>query len=281
MHLEDGSQRPLVSTKQQLPSPVTHLTIRDDLSLYELDTACRLSSVIGDMVGERSTSQYVYLHIPRPEYILVMLGHQRGRYGGGIMSDWLAAVGHRSQRVSALFKALLTTQSNVNIEIGSPLDSILMPYLHEAIESEETPSPNELADLIRCSNTEVGELFKQWLTVRKGNVDLDYYDLAQFGYVAGVAVNFADGMLTIEVDNPSEEPIFKAVSRVVRRCSEQGPTWRGNAMAVYPYEQMASWHEGPADWRRVTRTAVDGDAVEAIMLQYGIDMRQRDYVVRL
>jgi hypothetical protein len=281
MHLEDGSQRPLVSTKQQLPAPIAHLTVLEDFSLYELDTACRLSSVIRDMAGD-SSKPHIYLHIPRPEYILVMMGHQRGKSGGRIMSDWLAAVGRRSQRVSELFEACLTMQSGANIDIGSPLDNILLPYLHEAIEHDKSPSPHELADLIHHSNTEVAELFKQWLSVCKGNSDdLDYYDLAQFGYVAGVAVNLAEGMLTIEVDNPSEEPIFKAASRVVRRCSERASGWRGNAMAVYPYEQMASWREGPADWGRVTRTAVDGDAVKAIMSQYGIDMRQRDYVVQL
>lgn len=280
MHLEDGSQRPLVSTKQQLPSPITDLTVLDDFSLYELDTACRLSSVIRDMASDGSKPQQIYLHIPRPEYILVMMGHQRGRSGSGIMSEWLAAVERRSQRVSALFEACLA-QPGVNIVAGSPLDGLLLPYLREAIEGGESPLPSELVDLIRCSDTEVGEMFKQWLAVCKGNSNLDYYDLAQFGYVAGVAVNLAEDMLTIEVDNPAEEPIFKSVSRIVQRTSGQGLGWQGNAMAVYPYEQMASWREGPADWRRVTRTAVDGDAVKAIMSQYGIDMRQRDYVAGL
>ncbi len=196
------------------------------------------------------------------------------------MSEWLAAVERRSQRVSALFEACLA-QPGVNIVAGSPLDGLLLPYLREAIEGGESPLPSELVDLIRCSDTEVGEMFKQWLAVCKGNSNLDYYDLAQFGYVAGVAVNLAEDMLTIEVDNPAEEPIFKSVSRIVQRTSGQGLGWQGNAMAVYPYEQMASWREGPADWRRVTRTAVDGDAVKAIMSQYGIDMRQRDYVAGL
>ena len=196
------------------------------------------------------------------------------------MRDWLDAVDHRSKRVSQLFKACLTARGNAEIDIGSPLDDVLLPYLREAIDGDRAPSPGELADLIR-SSTELGGLFTHWLEACKAGSEPDYYDLAQFGYLAGVAVNLAENMLTIEVDNPSEEPIFKTLSRIIHRSSDEGVNCHGNVMAVYPYEQMASWREGPADWRRVTSTAVDGDAVKAIMSQYGIDIRQRDYVVRL
>lgn len=282
MHLADGSQRPLVSTRQSLPAPICRLTFYDDLSLYEIDTACRLSSVIGDMVGECTLTRRVFLHVPRPEYLLVMLGHQRGSCSEDIMSHWLSAVDHRSERVSELFRTLLAMRSAVQVQVGSPLDEVLMPLLRETIACGQVPSPNELAEVIRCGGTEIGELFDLWLSARKGGANFDYYDLAHFGYVAGVAVNLVKDTLTVEVDNPSEEPIFKSLARVVRRTEDKVLALKGNAMAVYPYEQMAGWDNGPVDWRPVRKTAVDsGDAVDAIMAQYGIESRYRDHIDRL
>jgi hypothetical protein len=277
-HLADGSQRPLVSTRQLLPSPITKLSFCNDLSLYELDTAYRLGGVISDMIGECRPARCVYLHIPRPEYVLVMLGHQRGHGSGEVMKEWLAAVDRRSKRMGQLFKLLLETRSEVQVDVGSPLDNVMMPYLREAVTAGRTPSPRELADVIHHSHTDVGELFKHWLASRTEDGNVDYYGLAQFSYVAGVVLNMDDDALTIEVDNPSEEPIFKAVSQVIRRTDKQARSWKGNVMAVYPYEQMASWHERSVDWRRVTKNAVEGDVVGAIMAQYGIDVDQRDGV---
>lgn len=280
MHLANGSQLPLVSTRQMLPAPIKRLEVHDDLSLYELDTACRLSSVIRDMIDGSASGTYVYLHIPKPEYLLVMFGHQRGLSGGRVMKEWLTAVDHRAARIDELFKAFLTP-ATVDIRAGSPLDDSLMPYLRETIRCGYTPKPHELADVIRHSNAKIADVFEHWLRARGDKVEFDYYDLAQFGYLAGVIANLTQDSLVIEVDNPSEEPIFKAVSRVMRRAEKDGSIWSGNVMAAYPYEQMASWHGAPTDWRPVTKGAVNGDAVQAIMSQYGIDLERRDYVDKL
>lgn len=280
VHFADGSQRPLVSTRQLFPSRIVDLTISEDLSLYELDTACRLGGLIGDMIGGYGSATKVYLHIPRPEYVLVMMGHQRGGGGDDVMKDWLTAVDQRSARVGRLFKAILGVQK-VHASVGSPLDKIIMPYLRDAVMAGETPTPAELADIIRNTRSSVGNLFKHWLGSRKNESDVDYYDLAQFSYVAGVMLNMSSNALTIEVDNPSEEPIFKAVSRVTRQAGRLGAPWDGNAMAIYPYEQMANWHEGSTDWRRVTGTAIEGDIVGAMLAQYGLDAYRRDQLLEV
>lgn len=230
------------------------------------------------MIGECSPARYVYLHIPRPEYVLVMMGHQRGNGSGEVMKEWLAAVDRRSSRVGSLFKLLLEARSEVRVDVGSPFNNVMMPYLREAVALGRTPSPRELVDVIHQSPTRIGELFRHWSAVRGADEHLDYYGLAQFSYAAGVVLNMADDALTVEVDNPSEEPIFKTVSQVIRRTDEPARFWKGNVMAVYPYEQMASWHERPVDWRRVTRDSVEGDVEKTIRAQYGIDVDGRDDV---
>jgi len=272
-NLTDGSRRSLDSIRMSLSSPINKLSIRRELSLYELDTACRLSSVIRDMAQASTQPAVVYVHVPRPEYVLVMLGHQRGARSGSVMRAWLDAVEHRGMLVGDLFHALIAVGSAF-IKVGSPFDAILMPYLREALTHDRTPSVHELIDVILSSHTAVGELLTFWLAARDGTHDIDYYDLAYFGYVAGVAINLADTALTIEVDNPSEQPIFQAVSRTLRHA-ETG-IWRGNVMAVYPCEHASGVGVHSMIARGITTDTVNADLAMSIMKRYGIDQAQRD-----
>jgi hypothetical protein len=253
MNLADGSRRPLVSNRLSLSSPIKGISIRDGFSLYELDTAYRLSSVIGSMAQQCSHATRIYVHIPRPEYILVMFGHRRGVRGESVMMDWMEAVEQRGARVGELFKTLLATWSTSRVDVGSPLDAILMPYLRDAVAQGKTPSPHELMEVIHASDTAVSGLLSEWLAARKDSRNVDYYDLAHFGYVAGVAVNLVDRSLTVEVDNPFEEPIFRALSRVIRRAGEHLRVWPGNVMAMYPYGAAASPQRESTEWETIRR----------------------------
>ena len=276
MNLANGSRRPLVSNRLSLPSPVRSLSICNDLSFYELDTVCRLSSVIGNMAEQYTQPTRVYVHIPQPEYVLVMFGHRRGARGKSVMREWLKAVERRGSRVGALFNQLLATSSTTQVAIGSPLDASLMPFLRDCIEQDITPSPDELMEIISHSNGMIGDLLSLWLAVRKDNRAIDYYDLAHFGYVAGVALNLADQALTIEVDNPSEEPIFRALSRVHRHPDMQALEWPGNAMAIYPYAESAS----SPDKYMFSQTPLNENGIShSILSQYGFNALQTPITV--
>jgi hypothetical protein len=146
-----------------------------------------------------------------------------------------------------------------------------MPHLRDAVALDRTPSVHELSELISGSHTVVSELFDHWLAARKGNQDLDYYDLAHFGYVAGVAINLRKKTLTIEVDNPSEEPIFRAMSRVLRRARAQNSLTTGNVMAIYPYQQTVGLHYGFSNWQAPSPDVPVNEVVSSIMSQYGMD----------
>jgi hypothetical protein len=239
-HLVDGSQRSIVSTRLSLPSPIERLSIHEHLSGYEFDTASRLSSVIGSMAERLIKPARVYVHVPVPEYVLFMLGHQRGVARGPVMKEWLEAVERRGALVAELFGSMLAREpASLLVHIGSPLTDVVMPHLHDAIASEEALSAQELVRLIAGSETPIGEAFKWWLDTRDGR-DVGYYDLAHFGYVAGVVMNVLGRGLVIEVENPSEEPIFRAASRVIKRGRTLGALeWRADLMAVYPSERAA------------------------------------------
>lgn len=267
--LADGSKQSIVSTKLVFRSPIEKLTICDRLSFYEVDTACRLSSVIGGVAEALSYPAPVYVHIPVPEYVLFMLGHQRGIVND-VMVEWLDAVEARGAVVAQLFQHLLARQSSqLDITVSSPLDAVLMPFLRSAIADGVPLSPNDLADLIHRSNTTIGRIFGDWLNTRK-DPSISFYDLAHFGYSAGVVLNSLAPGLTIEIENPSEGPIFRAASRVIKSGWRRGALeYRGNLMAVYPYEQMIANFETDLEWRQTIRRHSEAHVIKNLVRQYG------------
>jgi hypothetical protein len=266
--LADGSKQSIVSTKLVLPSPIERLTVCDRLSFYEVDTACRLSSVIGGMAEVLPRSAPVYVHIPVPEYILFMLGHERGVVND-VMVEWLDAVEARGTLVAQLFRRLLARQSShLDVTIGSPLDDVLMPFLRSAIAGGLSLSPDDIVDVIRSSHTTTGSIFDDWLSIRKDR-PIDFYDLAHFGYSAGIIVGSLAPGLTIEIDNPSEGPIFRAASQVIKSSWKRGGfKYRGNLIAMYPYEQVIADFETDLEWRRTTETHSDASVIKRLVYQY-------------
>jgi hypothetical protein len=269
--LADGSRRSLVSARLPLASPIERLAIRDELSTYEADTACRLSTVIGSMAESLRQNGRAYVHIPVPEYVLFMLGQQRGPSNGAVMREWLEAVERRGVIVAELFGRLLAAGSPMlKVELGSPLDDAVMPYLREAIRADRLPTVRDLIELIRSSSTVVGEALDYWLTTR-GRTEIGYHDLSQFGYLAGVLVQLHGHRgLVVEVENPSEEPIFRTASRIVRRMrNAKLNAWSGNLMAVYPHEQTIEPCEGVLDWHTEATGDLSEELFRHIMRQYG------------
>jgi hypothetical protein len=261
MTLADGSRYPLVSNRLSLPSPLESFSTCEKLSAYERETAYRLTGVIGGMAVRSAQNTRIYVHIPRPEYVLVMFGHRRGARTGSVMRDWVEAVERRGARLGQLFKMLLARKCDAHVEVGSPLDALLMPYLRGAIAQGRTPSPDELVEVLKSRESAVGELLSHWLATRGDNGAIDYYDLAHFGYVAGLATNLLPSTLTVEVDNPSEEPIFRALSRILRTQGDHSVIWPGNAMAVYPYQALPNSRRASAEWQLVRGSAGSADAV--------------------
>jgi hypothetical protein len=268
--LADGSRHSIVSSRRHWPSPIERLAIRDAVSLYEVDTAYRLSSVIRSMAEGRGHRVHVYIHIPVPEYVLFMLGRQRGRAHGAVMREWLAAVDRRGAEVGRLFQGVLKPEeTQLQVAVGSPLDDVLMPVLREAIAAGNAPTVREIMGLIRGYGSPISEALDHWLATRAGT-KIGYDELAQFGYVAGILTQMhGDGDLTIEVENPAEEPIFRAAARVVRRARERDlDAWNGNLMAVYPHEQTVELREGALDWCADGVSSLSGDMVKRVMRQY-------------
>jgi hypothetical protein len=281
--LADGSRSSLVSARLPLKSPIERLAIRDELSPYEADTACRLSTVISSMAESLENRRSVYVHIPVPEYVLFMLGQQRGPSSGRVMREWLEAVEHRGAIVGHLFHTLLSAESPaLEVDVGSPLDDIVMPYLREAISRDRLPSVHDVIELVRSSETPVGDALGYWLANRGGS-EVGYHDLSQFGYVAGVLVQLqSDGGLVVEVENPSEEPIFRTASRLIKRAHDATlQDWTGNLMAVYPHEQTIEPCEGVLDWYAEAKGDLSDELFEHIMRQYGVVDLRRDTIRNL
>lgn len=279
-NLADGSKQSIVSTKLLLRSPIEKLIICDELSFYEVDTACRLSSVIGGMVETLSSSVPVYVHVPVPEYVLFMLGHQQGVVND-VMKEWLDAVEARGAVVRHLFQGLLERESpQLRITLGSPLDDVLMPLLRSAVWGGGQLSITDIVETISSSRTAIGRIFADWLQARKG-ASVGYYDLAHFGYSAGVVINALASGLAIEVENPSEEPIFRAASRVMRSGWKRGGLeYRGNLMAIYPYEQIVANFETDLEWRRHISGHPEARMLKKLVRQYGDhDVTQMDAVL--
>jgi len=265
--LEDKSRCSLVSARMPLASPVERLAIRGELSAYEVDTACRLSTVINAMSASIEQTD-IYVHVPVAEYVLFMLGQKQGPSSNAVIKEWLSAVEHRGALVERLFSAFLADpRPAVKLNIGSPIGDIVMPYLREAILLDESPSIDDVIDLVVSSGTAVGEAMKHWMSCR-GDTSVGYYDLAQFGYLASVLVQLHghDG-LVVEVENPSEEPIFRAVSRMLKRDSKS-TRWTGNLMAVYPHEQTIEPCEGVLDWHADAKGCLSKELFEHIVQQY-------------
>jgi hypothetical protein len=278
--LADGSRRSLVSARLPLASPIERLAIRDELSAYEADTACRLSTVICSMGESLRHRGSAYVHIPVPEYVLFMLGQQRGPSSGTVMREWLEAVERRGAIVGQLFNALFTAQSpTLEVNVGSPLDDIVMPYLREAISRDRLPSVHDIVELVRSSGTPVGDALGYWLANRGGG-DIGYHDLSQFGYVAGVLIQLqSHGGLVVEVENPSEEPIFRTASRLIKRAHDATlQDWTGNLMAVYPHEQTIEPCEGVLDWYTEAESDLSDELFGHIMRQYGVFDLRRDAI---
>jgi hypothetical protein len=163
----------------------------------------------------------------------------------------------------------------MQITIGSPLD-VLLPYLCDMSDRGKRPELPDMLTLIRESSAILEECLQWWLDGR-GNAPIEVDQLAHFGYCAGVLATAVGGpeKLTIEVENPSEERIFRVVSRIAKRASKHGSTlWTGNMVALYPHEQAVEASEGVLDFEASrgptdqTRDTPSG-LLEDLMIQYG------------
>lgn len=248
--LADGQRHPLVSGGAPLPSSIRRLDVRRGLSPYELDTACRLSAVIGNLASYKIREASVYVHVPVPEYVLSLFGRHGDPLDPAVVRQWISAVRERGAEVARLFeKRLLSEQRELDVTIGSPLD-MLLPYLCEMSEQGVRPEIPDMLALIRASSPVMEECLEWWLSDH-GETTIEVDQLAHFGYCAGVLAEAAGGpeKLTIEVENPSEERIFRVVTRIAKRARKHGSTqWTGNMIALYPHEQTVEASEGVLDF---------------------------------
>ncbi len=235
---------------------VRRIESSEDLTLYELESACRLPWLTASLIALLPPGMpvSVTLDVPRIQYYLYLLdGFERGFVSADLMLHWFELVDERNAQVSALLEhelaeALSDEQPGRPVHVGRA-DG--MAFLEPAIRrSVRTPAPLRLADIagMLSANDAV------WATAIGTADPATYRDLINLSYAveqlrSGIAPRGERPQLGIAIDNPGERRSYTHARAVAAATSKKGDSWfEASLLGLYPLERaFTSKATGPSD----------------------------------
>jgi hypothetical protein len=247
----------LTPSAAPIDAPVRRLSSSSWLTLYELESACRLPWLTADMIAmlPRGMPVTVTIDVPRVQYYLYLLdAFQRGLVAPELMLQWFELVDERHRQVSALLEhELAAAVSDVLPGRTVPIRradgmSALEPVVRRRVPCR---TPLAAADIARMLSVRD----EVWAMVIRMTRPASYRELINLSYVVeqlrgGITRRGEYPRLGIAIDNPSERRACAQARAIAAAAttpgSDRGPTI--SLLGLHPLERaFTSAGTGPSD----------------------------------
>jgi hypothetical protein len=229
----------------QIDGPVRQIESSPDLTLYELESACRLPWLTASLIALLPPGMpvSVTLDVPRVQYYLYLLHRfERGLVSADLMLRWFDLVDERNAQVSALMERELAEALSDDLP-GRPVHvrrADGMAGLERVIRrSVRTRAALGLADMA----TRLSAHDAVWAAAIAAAHLASYRDLINLSYAVeqlrcGIAPGGVHPQLGIGIDNPGEWRSYRHARAVAAVASKEGGSWpETSLLGLYPLER--------------------------------------------
>jgi hypothetical protein len=252
----DRTSSCLTPSSAPIDSPVRRIESSSRLTLYELESACRLPLLAADLVALLPPEMpvTVTIDVPRVQYYVYLLdAFHRGLVAPELMLRWFELVDERHGRVTALLES----------ELGSALSAVIpgrhvmvrpaegMARLEHAIRrAVHSRTPLAVADMA----AELSANDALWAMAIGHTTPAGYRDLVNLSYVVeqlrgGITRPGEHPSLGVAIDNPSERRACAQARTIARRVNNDAQSGLGiSLLGLHPLERVfTSEATGPSD----------------------------------
>lgn len=251
---------------------ILEVRTRNNLSLYEIESAVRLAGMVDDIV--RALPPHVPVtvtfDVPRVDYYLYLMdAWRRGRIDRELMLEWFRLVDDRSASVIRLLHGRLCAGSLARLSVrrSSSLDE-LEHCIKQSVVEGHAPELSSLVAILEASDP----LWSMAVSAKRPH---DFQELAQMSYVVEeLRASMSDGgtQLGIFIENPSEARILDASTKIAKSIRNIFPGLEFPMLGIYPLEYLLLFdntHEGRSSlyhYDQDTTEAVDarGDVIDLL-----------------
>jgi hypothetical protein len=238
------SFRYLAASAGRICAPLRRIEASPRLTLYELESACRLPWLTGDMVALLPSDMpvSVTIDVPRIQYYLYLLdAFSRGFIAPRLMERWFALVDERSRLVSELLRrqlsaALAEARSGrlVPVRRAESMACLEAP-IRRGVRAREAIAVDEMAKILSAHDQIWGlTLSVAWPTAYRDLINLSY---AVEHLRAAIAGEGERPRLGIAVDNPAEWPACTHARAIFADISATRGGLAASLLGLYPLER--------------------------------------------
>ncbi|WP_280442740.1 hypothetical protein [Nocardia brasiliensis] len=224
--------------------PLVEIGVDDSLSLYEYESAQRLSRVVADTlaVAGAGVAAAITIDVPCVQYYCYLLeALARRLVEPKLVLEWFNLVHRRCNEVADLFAELLARELSC-VGIGFTLTradplAVLDAPLRRAVSAGAVPEVKQLLGLLTSSDT----CWQQLLAVA---LPRSFADLGRAGYVVqqlrAISRNrSAAPDLALQIDNYGEWRILRETHRLLTAAVEAGCDFdRAALFGIFPMERL-------------------------------------------
>jgi hypothetical protein len=235
----DASFACLSSSAAPIPAPIRRIESSPRLTLYELESACRLPWLTADLVAllPHGIPATVTIDVPRVQYYLYLLdAFYRGLVSTELMLRWFKLVDERNRIATELLARQLNvamsharTRRHVSVRQAASM-TCLEPLIRHSIHSRVPLTAARMASTLSAHDP-------MWKLVLSAASPASHRELIHLSYVVeqlrGALVRDGEPRLSIAIDNPGE---WRAYARARAMAARIGAP-DCSLLSLYPLER--------------------------------------------
>jgi hypothetical protein len=235
----------LMPNDAPIAAPVRRIEARPDLTLYELETAARVSRVVGELVAllPPGMPSRITIDVPRLQYYCYLLdAFDRGFVSSELLAEWFELVNARAAQVTQLLERELAATGRVaKLAVGHAANlNAVEPAITSSTSAGKPPSARELARVLAERDT-------CWRLVLASTAVASYRDLNRLSYAvellrAGMRTE-ACRPLGVQVDSFGERRILEGARALASRIHYLAPGCDMSLLGLYALERIFTSRE--------------------------------------
>jgi hypothetical protein len=242
----DGTvYRCLTPSEAPVRAPLNRIECSARLSLYELESACRLPRLTADMVALVPPGMPVTVTIDVPwvqYYLLLLEAFYRGFAPPELMFRWFTLADQRNRLVSELFRQRLT-HALCQLKCGRRVwirraasMACLEPVIRESIRTRTPIAVDRMAQMLRgCDSV--------WRLTLDAARPSSYRELINLSYAveqlrAGITHEPRGPQLCVAIDNFQERRTCEAARTIAAGINEASGPFDVSLLGMYPRERV-------------------------------------------
>ncbi len=240
----------ILSSERQISESVQRIIVDNKLTLYELETANRLTQLVADILTliPENIQTTIIIDVPRIQYysyVLDAFGQQL--ISPELVLQWFQLVDERNKKVTRLIMRCLTEYlskrkmpRSPEIQLSSSMDSL------EVIIKNSVIVGNHITIAHLC------EILSKHDSLWKRVIDLSnpetYSELINLSYVVeqlrpSKLKAIEEKRLTIDIDNYGERRIYQKTQDLAKKIKQIDPNFTYTSLGLYPLESIFTSNE--------------------------------------